>query len=49
MNNLVAWAVLENIATLICACVCAYFISPWCFLILANLNTVKTKKENADD
>lgn len=34
-------AILENIVTLICACVASYFISPWCFLLLLNLNTVK--------
>jgi hypothetical protein len=43
MNNLVVWVFLENIITLICACVCAYFISPWCFLLLLNLNSFKSK------
>jgi hypothetical protein len=43
MTNVVAWVVLENIVTLICACVCAYFISPWCFLLVLNLSSVKTK------
>jgi len=43
-DNVLMWGILENIATLICACVCAYFISPWCFLILLNLNTIKKQQ-----
>jgi hypothetical protein len=46
MDNLVRWVYAENIVTLICACVSAYFISPWCFLILLNLSSIKwTAKE----
>ena len=32
---------LENIVTIICACVASYFISPWCFLLLLNINYIK--------
>ena len=35
------WMVLENIATLAAALLGAYFISPWCLLILANINYLK--------
>lgn len=38
------WAMIENVATLICATAGAYYISPWCFLILLNLNSVKFRK-----
>ena len=45
MNKTKFIAIIENIVTLICACLCAYFISPWCFFILLNLNSVKTVTE----
>jgi hypothetical protein len=45
MNKNAIFAMLENIVTLICACLCAYFISPWCFFLLLNLNSVKTVTE----
>jgi hypothetical protein len=48
MDNLVRWVYAENIVTLICACIAAYFISPWCFLILLNLNSLKLKGKTDD-
>ena len=39
-----AIAVAENVITISAALAGAYFISPWCLLILANLNTWKYKK-----
>jgi len=39
----IAWAYAENIATLVVACLMAYFFSAWCFLLLLNLNTVRVR------
>jgi hypothetical protein len=43
MNELIRWVYVENIVTIICACVSAYFISPWCFLLLLNIAYIKGK------
>ncbi len=37
----IGWVVTENIVTTIAACLCAYFISPWCFLLMLNISTTK--------
>jgi hypothetical protein len=37
----IAWAYVENVVTVVAACVMAYFLSPWCFLLLFNLNFVQ--------
>ena len=37
----IGWVCLENIVLVIASCLCAYFISPWCFLLLVNLSTIK--------
>lgn len=37
----IGWMCLENIVTIVAACLCAYFISPWCFLLMANISTFK--------
>ena len=39
----IAWVQLENIVTFVGACICAYFISPWCFLLLLNISTYKRR------
>jgi hypothetical protein len=43
MSDQIKWVYAENIATIVCACLAAYFISPWCFLLLLNLNSIKFK------
>ena len=50
MND-IQLAYLENMVTTICACLAAYFIDPWCFLLLLNLNnirTIVTRTKNVD-
>jgi hypothetical protein len=48
MSDIVKWHYAENMVTMICACVSAYFISPWCFLLLLNISYVKRKEINHD-
>jgi hypothetical protein len=45
MTSLVRWVYAENIVTIICACLSAYFIDPWCFLLLLNISVVKLKEK----
>jgi hypothetical protein len=45
MNSLVRWVYAENIVTIICACLSAYFIDPWCFLLLFNISVIKLKEK----
>ena len=37
----IGWVCLENIVLVIASCLCAYFISPWCFLLLLNVTMIK--------
>jgi len=46
MSDQIKWVYAENIATIVCACLAAYFISPWCFFLLFNLNNIKFKGNN---
>jgi hypothetical protein len=46
MDNLVKWVYAENIVTIICACLSAYFISSWCFFLLLNISAIKPKEKN---
>lgn len=39
--KMVRWKVIENVVTITASCLTAYFISPWCFLLLLNLNGQK--------
>ena len=48
MSDIVKWGYAENMVTMICACLSAYFISPWCFLLLLNINYAKSKETNHD-
>jgi hypothetical protein len=45
MNNVLVWAIIENIVLIIVAGLLAYFVSPFCLTILILANTVKVNKD----
>ena len=49
MSDAIKWVVAENMVTTVCACVAAYFIDPWCFLLLLNIKQFKTKSEKPNE
>lgn len=40
----IRWAYAENIVTIIAACATSYLISPWCFLLLMNINSAISRR-----
>jgi hypothetical protein len=45
-RNDTKWLMLENLVLIICATFLAYFVSPWCLLMLAFCNYLRTEDED---
>lgn len=44
--EVIKWAILENIVIIITSGLCMYYVSGWCFFMLAMCNRLSLKEKN---